>query len=140
MTKTIPIIALLISSEDVLRNCDEVCQRIDYDTSIADATNRVSVIGHKLILSYLKILSHSFGLRWNFCTSRSSRTIKCNRATRHGSRVNQGLRNVTSITCGCDCNIRFRSTYRSNNNISDHVIITGVNSVHSNTCDLSYVG
>ena len=29
---------------------------------------------------------------------------------------------------------------RNNNKISDHVVITTVNSVHSNTCDPSYVG
>ena len=29
---------------------------------------------------------------------------------------------------------------RNNNKISDHVVIIGVNSVHSNTCDPSYIG
>ena len=84
-------------------------------------------------------MAHSFGFRWDFCTSKSGRTIKCNRATRHGSRVNQGLRIYTSISCGCGWSIRFRGIYRDNNKISDPVIITGVNLVHSNTRAPSYI-
>ena len=86
------------------------------------------------LLSDVKKFDHSFSLRWNFYTSRSGRTIKCNRATRYESRVNQGLRS------GCDWNIRFRGICRYNNKISDPVVITGVNSVHYNMCDPSYVG
>ena len=133
-------VALLISLEDVLRNFDEVCLRIDSDTYIKDATNRIFVVVQKIILSDVKKLTHSFGLKWNFCTSRSSRTIKCNRATYHGLRVNQELRDFISITCGYDWSIRFRCISSSNNNISDHIVITSVDSVQSNTCDPSYVG
>ena len=52
MTKAISKVDLLISSEDGLRNGDGVCLRIDSDTSIEDATNRVFVVGHKFILFY----------------------------------------------------------------------------------------
>ena len=86
------------------------------------------------LLSDVKKFDHSFSLRWNFYTSRSGRTIKCNRATHYESRVNQGVRS------GCDWNIRFRGICRYNNKISDPVVITGVNSVHYNMCDPSYVG
>ena len=130
----------MISSEDDLRNCDEVCLRIDCNTSVKDDISRLLVVGCKFILSDLNKLAYSFGLMWNFCTTRSGRAIKCNRATRYGSRVNQGLTNVTSITCGCDWDIRFRSICRNNNKISDPVVITGVSSVHSNTYNPSFVG
>ena len=92
-------VVLLVRDEDGLRNCDEVYLRIDSDDSVEVATNRVFVVGRKYILSDLKILPHSFGLKWNLCTSRSSKAMKYNRVTRPGSRVNQGLRNVTSIAC-----------------------------------------
>ena len=130
----------MIGSEDDLRNCDEVCIRIDCNTSVKDDISRLLVVGCKFILSDLNKLAYSFGLMWNFCTTRSGRAIKCNRATRYGSRVNQGLTNVTSITCGCDWDIRFRSICRNNNKISDPVVITGVSSVHSNTYNPSFVG
>ena len=74
------------NSDDNLRNRDGVCLRIDYDTSIEEDTNRVFVVGHKFILSDLKKLVHYFDLRWNFCTTRSDRVIKCNRARCHGSK------------------------------------------------------
>jgi len=91
-------------------------------------------------LSDLTKLAHYFGLRWNFCTARSSRGIKYNSATRYRSRQKQGLRNGLSITCGCDWSIRFRGICRNNNKISNPVVITIVNTVHYNTCDPSYVG
>ena len=56
-------VALLISLEDVLRNFDEVCLRIDSDTYIKDATNRIFVVVQKIILSDLKKLTHFFGLK-----------------------------------------------------------------------------
>ena len=63
MTKMISKVALLISLEDVLRNFDEVCLRIDSDTYIKDATNRIFVVVQKIILSDLKKLTHFFGLK-----------------------------------------------------------------------------
>ena len=92
----------MIRYEDGLRNCDAVCLRNDSDTSVELTSNRVLVVGHNFILSYLKKLVHSNGLKWHFCNSRSGKAIKCNRVTHPGSRVNQGLRNITSITCGCN--------------------------------------
>ena len=77
-------LALLSNSDNKLRNCNEVCLRTNSDTSIEEATNRVFVVGHKSILSYLKKLVLSFGLRWSFCTTRSGRVIKYNRDTCHG--------------------------------------------------------
>lgn len=58
-------IALLIKNtlEDNLRNCEEVCLRIDSKASIEDTTNKVFVDVHKFLLSDLKKLAHSFGLR-----------------------------------------------------------------------------
>ena len=55
--------ALLIRDEDDLCNCDEVCLRINSDTSVEEVTKRVVVVGHKSILSDLKELAHSFGLK-----------------------------------------------------------------------------
>ena len=50
MTRTDSIASLIKNtSEDNLRNCDEVWLRIDYDASVEDATNRVFVVGHKFI-------------------------------------------------------------------------------------------
>ena len=65
MTGTKPNGALLVRDEDGLRNCGEVCLRIDSNTSVEVATNREFVADHKFILSYLKKLAHSFGLKWN---------------------------------------------------------------------------
>ena len=101
MTGTKSNVALSIRDEDDLRNCDEVYLRIDSDTSIEVATNRVFVVGNNYIVYALKKLTHSLGLKWYFCTSRSGKAIKYNGITRPVSRVNQGLMNVTSITCGC---------------------------------------
>ena len=52
---------LLIRDEDGLRNYDEICLHIDSNTSVEVATKRVFVVGHKLMLSDLKELAHSFG-------------------------------------------------------------------------------
>ena len=93
--------ALLIRDEDDICTCDEVCLRIDSDTSVEVATKRVFVVSHKFILSDLKELAHTFGLKWNFCTSRSDKAIKSNRASRKLKYSHQGLRKAISITCGC---------------------------------------
>ena len=98
---------LLIRDEDSLRNCDEICLYIDSDTSVKVATKRVFVVGHKFILSDLKVLAHSFGLKCFFCTFRSGFTIKYNRTSRKSKYLHQGLRSTASITCGCEWSIRF---------------------------------
>ena len=89
-------------------NVDEVCLRINSNISVEVVTNRVFVVGRRFILSYLKKLTRSFGMRWNFYNVRSGIAIKCNRSTRYGSRVGQGLRNFTSIACGCIMESLFR--------------------------------
>ena len=71
-------VALLVRDEDGLRNCDEVCLRIDSDTSVEVVTNRVFVVCHKFILHNWKKLAHYFGLKRYLCTSRSGKAIKCN--------------------------------------------------------------
>ena len=98
---------LLIRDEDDLLNCDEMCLHIDSDTSVEVATKRAFVVGNKFILSNLKELAHYFGLKWNFCISRSGKAIKCNRAFRKSKHSHQGLRRTTSITCGCKWSICF---------------------------------
>ena len=50
-------VALLISSEDNIRNCNDVCLRIDSDTSLEGATTRVFIVGRKFTLSALKKLA-----------------------------------------------------------------------------------
>ena len=49
-----------------MNNYNEPCLRLDWDTSVDEAINRVFVVGHKFILSGLKKLYHYFGLKWNF--------------------------------------------------------------------------
>ena len=133
-------VALLIRDEDDLRNCDEVCLRIDSDTSVEVATKTVYDVGHKFILSDLKELAHAFGLQWIFCTSRSGKTITCNRASRKSKYSHQGLRRTTSITCGCKWSIYFLSVIKHHHKITDPVVITRVIPVNYNTCDPKYVG
>ena len=43
--------ALLINLDGILNNCNEVCLRLDDDTSIEATANRVFVVGHKFLLS-----------------------------------------------------------------------------------------
>jgi len=72
---------LLINSDGIMNNCNEACIRLDSDTSVEAATNRVFVVGHKFVFFLFKEIS-SFGLKWNFSTSRAGRRIACNRAHR----------------------------------------------------------
>ena len=52
--------------DDVLRNSDDICLRIDSDTSVEVATERVFVVGHIYILDDLKQLAKYFGLACQF--------------------------------------------------------------------------
>ena len=83
-------------------------------------------------------MEHSFDLKWNFCTTRSSGRLTCNRVHRQGL-VKNMIRNTKSITCGCDWSIRFKGNDRSNKKNSDPVIITCVCGDRSIMCDPSYV-
>ena len=53
-----------------------------YYISVEEAANRVFVVGRKSILSVEVNLLILFGLKRDFCTTRSSRRITCNRAYR----------------------------------------------------------
>ena len=50
--------------DDVSRNSDDICLRIDSDTSVEVATERVFVVGYIYILDDLRQLAKSFGLAW----------------------------------------------------------------------------
>ena len=131
---------LLIRDEDGLRNYDEICHYIDAATSIEVATKRAFVVDHKFILSDLKELAHSFGLKRIFCTFRSVFTIECNCASRKSKYLHQELRSTTSITYGCDWSILFMGVINCYYKITDSVVITSVSAMYSNTCDLTYRG
>ena len=92
---------------DVLRNSDDMCLRIDSDTSVEVATKRVFGVGHIYILDDLRQLAKSFGLAWQFCTARSGKAINCNRDNRKSNYSKMGVRRSTSINCGCKWSIRF---------------------------------
>ena len=130
---------LLIHLGCILNIYNEPCLRFDSNISEEGATNRIFVLVHKLILSCLKKFDLSFGLKTNFCTARYSRIITCNRAHRQGLVNKILIRNIQSITCYCDTDIRIGGIGRSNNKLSDPVIITYVYGVHYNTYDPSYV-
>ena len=68
--------------DDVLRNSDDICLRIDSDTSVEVATERVFAVGHIYILDDLRQLAKSFGLAWQYCTARFGKVINCNRVNR----------------------------------------------------------
>ena len=104
------------------------------------ATKRVFIIGHKFILSDLKELAHSLGLKWNFGTLRLGFTIKCNRASRKLKCLHQELRSTTSITCGFEWSIRFMGVINRYYKIMDSVVITSVSPMHYNTCTPTYSG
>ena len=103
-------------------------------------TKRVFIIGHKFILSDLKELAHSLGLKWNFGTYRLGFTIKCNRASRKLKCLYQELRSTTSITFGCEWSIRFMGVINRYYKIMDSVVITSVSPMHYNTCAPTYIG
>ena len=130
--------ALLINSDGIMNDC-KVCLRLDSDSSIEEATNKVLGVHHKLVLFDLKKFAHSFSLKLSFCTSRAGRWITCNRDHRQGSVKKESFRSFKSITCCCDWSIQFRYITKNNNKMSDPVNITSVNAVHFNTCDPSYI-
>ena len=87
----------------------------------------------------LKDLCRRFGLEWSFVTSKSGKTIVCNRASRSSSYVYSGIKKCTSISCGCDWLVRFRGVdWRKCTNLY-RVIITGVCGAHSNTCNPAFM-
>ena len=87
------------------------------------------------LLDDLKELVRRFGLEWNFVSTRSGKSITCNRASRTSSFVNSGIRKSSSIVYGCSWLVRFRGVEWQKFTNSDPVIISGVCGVHSNTCN-----
>ena len=71
------------------------------DESVEKATNRIFKVGDISVISDSKELVRRFGLEWNFVSTRSGKTITCNRASRISSFVASGLRKSSSIVCGC---------------------------------------
>ena len=96
----------LLVNGSVLRDYADICPRLESDVSIEAATKRVFVVGDRYILSHLKKLAKSFGLKWNFITQRTGARFLCNRAYRR-LKGKVGPRKYSSITCGCEWGIRF---------------------------------
>ena len=118
--------------------CHVSCLRIT-DASVVEATYRVFKIGDISVFDHLKDLCRRFGLEWKFVSRRSGETITCNRTSRTTSFVASGIRKTSSIVCGCGWLIRFTGVEWKKCTNSDPVIITGVNGVHSNTCNPTFV-
>ena len=59
---------------------NDSCFRIERE-SVKEATNRM-----------YKELCRNFGLEWNFASTRSGKTISCNRCSRRTSYVGSGIR------------------------------------------------
>ena len=108
------------------------CFRIA-DESVKEAFYRVFKIGDISVLDDLKELVRRFGLEWNFVSTRSGKTITCNRASRFF--VASGIRKTSTIVSGCGWLVRFRAVEWKKCTKSDPVIIIGVCGVHSNTCN-----
>ena len=110
-----------------------------FKLSVEEATYRVFKIGDISVFDHLKDLCRRFGLEWKFVSRRSGETITCNRTSRTTSFVASGIRKTSSIVCGCGWLIRFTGVEWKKCTNSDPVIITGVNGVHSNTCNPTFV-
>ena len=83
------------------------CSRIT-DESVEEATYRIFKIGDISLLDDLKDLLRRFGLELNFVSTRSDKTITCNRASRTSSFINYWIRKSSYIVCGCGWLVRFR--------------------------------
>ena len=105
------------------------------DESVEEASCRVFKVGDISLLVDLKDLCRRFGLEWCFVTTRSGKSITCNRASRTSSFVNSGTRKCTSISCGCYWLVRFRGVDSKKHTSVDPVVITEVRGAHSNTCN-----
>ena len=105
------------------------------DESVEEASCRVFKVGDISLLVDLKDLCRRFGLEWCFVTTRSGKSITCNRASRTSSFVHSGIRKSSSIMCGCDWMVRFRAVDYKKYSSTDPVVITEVRGAHSNTCN-----
>ena len=75
------------------------CFRIA-DEAVKEVTYEVFKIGDISLLDDLKELVRRFGLKWNFLSTKSSKNIPCNRASRTSSFVNSGIWKSSSNVCG----------------------------------------
>lgn len=74
--------------------------RLNLDYSVREVTVREFKVGDVYMLSDLKELAHSFGLKSNFVPSRCGKRISCNYVSRYGSYITKCvLRKSSSITC-----------------------------------------
>ena len=112
--------------------------KLEYDPSVEEDTKRIFRLGDIHVLSDLKTMGHQFGMKLYFVTVRSGRWISCNRKTRYGNRKPYGIRNVASISCECDWDIRFKFLDSTKYTLSDIVKILHVCGLHTNTCDTAF--
>ena len=61
------------------------------DELVEETTCRVFKIGDISVLDDLKELVRRFGVEWDFVSTRSGKTITCNRASRTSSFANSGI-------------------------------------------------
>lgn len=60
--------------------------RLDSDTLIDETSNRIFKIDHLYVISQLRDLTHSFGIKWNFVTVRTGTKFVRNRVSNDGSK------------------------------------------------------
>ena len=112
--------------------------KLEYDPSVEEDTERIFRLGDIHVLSDLKTMGHQFGMKLYFVTVRSGRWISCNHKTRYGNRKPYGIRNVASISCECDWDVRFKFLDSTKYTLSDIVKILHVCGLHTNTCDTAF--
>ena len=124
------------SQKDLFDQVNVSCFRIEGD-SVENDTDRFFKVGDISVLSDLKELCRRFGLEWNFVSTRSGKTIACNRANRRTSSVllSENRHILYAVVVGLF--VRCEEWKKCTN--SDPVDITAICGVHSNTCDPSYV-
>ena len=78
---------------DTSNNVNDISFRLEGET-VKAATNRVLKIGDTYILFELKELIRSFGLRWNFISSRSKNYVSCYRVSCKSSYKNSLVHSI----------------------------------------------
>ena len=95
------------SQKELFHQVNVSCFWIEVD-SVEKATSRIFKVGAISVLSHLKELCVRFGLKWNFESTRSGKTITCNRANRRTSYVSSRIKKSSSTTCVCGWLVRFK--------------------------------
>ena len=90
------------------------------------------------MLSHLKKMAHLFGIKWSFVTVTCGMRISSNRTEWYGNSNSPSRRKTSSITCGCDWVVIFKSMNSKKCIISESVEIMQVCSLHTNTCGPSF--